>query len=212
MEFQLEEKHSGSTTIYLLSYSDFTPDDYLDHLTENEIVRLHSFKSIKRKREFTATRMLRNSIFGKEHICYSPVGAPFIENAPNFSISHSNNLVGIAVNENYAIGLDLESYRPNILSLRDKFLSQHERSHIDIDSALDVTKIWSAKEALYKLAGRKKIIFSDELILTKLSDQQWTGKIINPDNEVFVKLDIFDKDNTIISINSEAVVKHERNT
>lgn len=212
MGFHFEEKYSGSTIIYLMAYSEFDPFEFADELTDDEMTRLLTFKSNKRRLEFAATRILRSRIFGRKHICYSAIGAPYIENTPYFSISHSNQLVGIAVNENYYIGLDLESYRSNILSLKDKFLSQHERSHIDLNSKLDITKIWSAKEALYKLAGRKKIIFSDELILTKLTDEEWNGKIINPDNEVLVKLDIFDKDNTIISINSEAVVKIDRNT
>ncbi|MCH2223376.1 MAG: 4'-phosphopantetheinyl transferase superfamily protein [Crocinitomicaceae bacterium] len=194
-----------------MSYSTFNPLDYTDKLTDTEVQRLLTFKSTKRRQEYTATRILRSRIFGKKHIYYSEIGAPYIKDIPHFSISHSNHQVGIAVNEDYYIGLDLESYRSNILSLRDKFLSQHERDHIDIDSSLDITKIWSAKEALYKLAGRKKIIFSEELILSKLTDQKWNGKIINPNNEVFVKLDIFDRNNTIISINSEAVVKIDRN-
>ena len=72
-----------------------------------------------------------------------------------------------------------------------------------------MTRVWSAKEALYKLAGRKKIIFKEELILSKSSSGMWLGKIVNPDHTLSVQLDIFDHNGTVISINNSKVERIE---
>jgi hypothetical protein len=68
-----------------------------------------------------------------------------------------------------------------------------------------VTQLWSAKEALYKLAGRKEILFIEELLISKTLDGAIKGTIINPDHELYVKLDIFEFNGMFITINTEAV-------
>lgn len=156
--------------------------------------------------EFVATRLLRHDLFGFEHIHYDSHGAPFIEQEGFISISHSKNLVGIAVNSNYRVGMDLEPHRPNILSVAHKFLTKRERELFDCENPITVTKIWSAKEALYKLAGRKEIIFAKELLLEDiLSNDKWVGVIDNFDHKLRVNLDIFDQNGTIMTINSKEV-------
>lgn len=192
-----------------MGYSDFDPIDYMDRLTEIEQERLMTFKHIKRKREFMATRLLRHELFGFQHIHYSEIGAPFIEDEGFISISHSDQLVGIAINRNYLVGLDLESPRENILELSSKFLAPQECEHFDKTDKHEMTKVWSAKEAMYKLAGRKKIIFKEQLILSKDEHDGWRGTIINPDHSLRVKLDIFDHQGTVVSINSCAIERIE---
>ena len=198
---------SNSTRIHLMDFDDFNPVNYLDNLTTQEIERLKSFKHIDRQREFVATRILRHQLFGFQHIHYDIHGAPFIENEGFISISHRKNMVGIAINKAYKIGLDLEPYRETIHAVKHKFLSENEKNKFDIENYKEVTRLWSAKEALYKLAGRKKIIFKTELLLDKNQKGQWFGEIINPDHHLFVKLDIFEHKETIISINSDKIEK-----
>lgn len=192
---------SGSTDIHLLRFEPFDPISEINKLTRDELERLNTFNSESRRMEFVATRILRHQVFGFEHIHYDTHGAPFIEGEGYISISHTHRYVGIAMNKEHTVGLDLETHRSTIANVQHKFLNDHEKNVFNIASYLEVTKIWSAKEALYKLAGRKKIIFKTELLLDKVNDQ-WKGKIINPDEIISVDLDIFDKDNTIISINN----------
>ena len=205
MSFKYSQISSGTTVIHLLEYADFNPLDHVDKLTENEVERLQSFGHERRKMEFVATRLLRHDLFGFEHIHYDIHGAPYIEKEGFISISHSKNMVGIAVNPDYQVGLDLEPHRGNILELAHKFLSENEKIKFDCEDPIVLTKIWSAKEALYKLAGRKKIIFATELILDIDADGNWIGTIDNFDHKLQVNLDIFDEHQTIITINSSAV-------
>jgi hypothetical protein len=69
-----------------------------------------------------------------------------------------------------------------------------------------MTKVWSAKEALYKLAGRKQIIFKTDLLLNKQTEDIWEGRIINPNVHLKVELNIFVKDQCVITINDGPIL------
>jgi phosphopantetheinyl transferase len=205
MDFKTETIQSNATEIFLLTYEDFDPANYFENLTSVEIERYHTFKNIKRKREFVATRILRHENIGFEHIHYDSNGAPYIKDEGFISISHSANTVGLAINKDHSVGLDLEFPRKNILKIKSKFLSELEMELFDCMNEDVVTQLWSAKEALYKLAGRKEILFIDELLISKTADGLLKGTIINPDHELYVKLDIFESNGMFITINTEAV-------
>jgi len=211
-EFKFEELTVHGSQIHLCSYSDFDPSDYIENLTTLEKQRFHSFKHIRRKREFIATRILRNRSVGFQHIHYDIHGAPYLESGVFISISHSKNKVGIAVNKDYKIGLDIESIRPTIKTIMHKFLSEEEQVQFDIKNIVEVCKIWSAKETLYKLAGRKQIQFKSELLLNRTSDNLWKGTIVNSNYSFSVNLKVFEHDQMIITTNTEAIVKHHRKT
>lgn len=204
-DFQFWQISSESTQIHLLGYGDFAPSHYLDCLTDEELSRYLTFKHIKRRREFIATRILREKVLGKQIIQYNSIGAPYIDGVGFISISHSSYLVGLAFNSSYQIGLDLETPRPNILEVCPKFLASSEKEFFDETNKLEMTRLWSAKEAMYKLAGRKKIIFKEDLLLSKTREGKWLGRIINPDHSLLVELDIFDHQGTVVSINRSAV-------
>ena len=188
-----------------MDYDDFEPSKYTEHLSDVELSRFLTFKHIRRRREFIATRILRKRILGDQHIQYNSIGAPYIKGVGFISISHSSHLVGLAFNKEYMVGLDLETPRENILDIFPKFLAPVEQYSFDTANKLEMTRVWSAKEALYKLAGRKKIIFKEELILSKSNSGMWLGKIVNPDHTLSVQLDIFDHNGTVVSINSSKV-------
>ena len=211
MEYVLHKIESNSTTIHLMDYSSFDPMVKVDCLSTDELNRMMSFAHDGRRQEYVATRILRQLILGSEQIHYDAIGAPYIIGQGLLSISHSKNLVGLALNPDYKIGLDLETPRENILNIAPKFLSNREFELFNAHSKEEITKIWSCKEALYKLAGRKRIIFKDELLLGKDDLNNWIGQIVNDDHDLFVKLDIFDHNNTVVSINSEAVDRIYRN-
>jgi phosphopantetheinyl transferase len=157
-EFNFWQTSSGTTEIHLMEYGDFDPSNYTDHLSPLEMARFLTFRHIRRQREFIATRILRKKILDEHHIEYNEIGAPYIKGVGYISISHSSHLVGLAFNENYMIGLDLETPRENILEIVPKFIAPSEELLFDVCNQLEMTQMWSAKEALYKLAGRKKII------------------------------------------------------
>ncbi|MCR9172959.1 MAG: 4'-phosphopantetheinyl transferase superfamily protein [bacterium] len=202
--FKRDKIEMGTTCIHVVTYPEFNPEDYLHVLTTKELERYQSFRHIKRQREFIATRALRHELYGYQEIHYTTEGAPYIDLDTYISISHSKNMVAIAENHLFPIGLDLELIRPNIQEVMHKFLSIDELNNFDCTDVQLLTSIWSAKETLYKLAGRKKILFSDHLHISRVKNQ-WKGRIINPGHDLLVNLDIFEREGIIFTLNSSRV-------
>ena len=204
--FNQESIQLKNSIIHLMHFSAFNPLDFLHHLTPEETERFFSFKHLNRQQEFVATRVMRHELLGYSHIHYNAHGAPYIEDEGFISISHAPGLIGLAISRDFQLGLDIEPIRPKALFLRDKFLSEEEKQHFDTSSELEMTKVWSAKEALYKLAGRKQIIFKTDLLLNKQSEDIWEGRIINPNVHLKVELNIFVKDQCVITINDNPIL------
>tara|TARA_R110002072_G_scaffold20688_4_gene74863 strand:+ start:21823 stop:22452 length:630 start_codon:yes stop_codon:yes gene_type:complete len=203
--FKFEKIQIKDSIIYFCYFSTYSPDAFFKYLSSEEINKVKSFASVSRRMEFVATRVLKHTFFGDKLIEYNLIGAPYIEGLGFISISHTHKMVAIALNESYKIGLDLESPRDSILSVSSKFLSPEEKQNFNVTNRLEVTKIWSAKETLYKLAGRKKIIFKEELILKRHNDNLWEGLILNSDHSISVKLNIFEHNEIIVTINNEPI-------
>lgn len=209
MNFIHDQIEVFGSTLHFLEYDIFEPLDFMDQLSIQEREQFFKFNHLKRKREFVATRILRHSIFGFKHIHYNAVGAPYIDQEGFISISHSNNLIGIAVNKEFQIGFDLEKNSDKAKRLHSKFLNQEERITFDTESEIEMTKCWSAKETLYKLAGRNFIDFKNELILDRNNSGELNGKIINPEETIEVNLHDFNYKNQSITINKLPVVRKQ---
>lgn len=188
--------------IHLLRYVDFDPMEYLDHLTVEEKERFFGFVHENRRKEFAATRILRHRLFGFEHIHYDVHGAPYIEKEGFISISHARDIVGIALCKQFKVGLDLETIRPKARLVSYKFLNETEALQYDCNDPVEMTKVWSAKEVLYKLAGRKGVNFKTQLLLSKDEMNVWTGRIINPSEILTTSISILDHYKTIVSVNT----------
>jgi 4'-phosphopantetheinyl transferase EntD len=201
MPFTQDSIQIDQVHVHLMRYADFEPDTYLEQLTDEEKERFFSFSHPERRKQFAATRILRHRIFGFEHIHYDTHGAPFINKEGFISISHAKGIVGIALCKGFKVGLDLETVRPKAALLSDRFLSTHEAATLDRRDAVEMTRVWSAKEVLYKLAGRKGIHFKTELLLDKTGHNQWKGKIINPEGILHTRICTLDHRDTILSVN-----------
>jgi phosphopantetheinyl transferase len=151
-------------------------DTYLSHLTASEIVKFGAIRHPDKQLEFAASRFLRTSLFGKKQIHYSEVGAPYLEDEGFISLSHTHGLVGLAHSTVFNVGLDIESVREKAVALHSKFMHPSETAFFRPDSASDMSLLWSFKETLFKLAGRRGVHFSTDLIIRK-EDDRWFGTI-----------------------------------
>ncbi|MFN5149803.1 MAG: 4'-phosphopantetheinyl transferase family protein [Flavobacteriia bacterium] len=203
--FTQETIHLAHVEIHLLYFNTYNSSDYLDQLTEEEKERYFAFNHEKRRMEFVATRILRHRLFGFQHIHYDAHGAPFIQNEGFISISHAPRVVGLAISNHFKIGLDLEMVREKAVLVAHKFLSTGEMKQFDRRSAKEMSMVWSAKEVLYKLAGRKKILFNEHLLIQRTSDDLWKGTIINPKQTLRTDLQIMIKNDLIITVNPTAL-------
>ena len=202
--FKTEKITYGDVVLHLMYYSSYDINNHLHNLLPEEIERLNCFKHPSRKQEFVATRILRSIVVGNEPILYNEIGAPFIESEGYISISHAKNVVGLAFCKDFPIGLDLEPIDKKVLRVKHKFLNKSEIESLNTDDITEMIKVWSGKEALYKLAERKGIVFAKELLLEKINDSSWSGYIIHQNTRKKVSLSIEKKDNFVISINLKA--------
>lgn len=195
----------GDVSLHFLRLDQLVLPPASTFLLPEEQVLCKSFKSANRKKEFLATRFLRTQLFGLKPIQYSAIGAPTIEGKHHISISHCKEQVGMACCTHFPIGLDMEPIDEKVLRVKQKFLSKREENNLQTQSAVEMTKVWSGKEALYKLAGRKRIIFSDHLFLHKKNENQWHGELNFPESHREVELAIKNYSGTIVSVNVSAV-------
>lgn len=203
--FTFEKISKDNIDIHLMYFDSFELKAEEHVFFAEEKQKYDNFKSESRKREFLATRILKNHIFGKVQISYTRIGAPYIDSEGFISVSHATGVVAIAFSKFFKLGLDLEPVREKIHRVKHKFLSEDEESSLDTDSTLEMIKVWSGKEALYKLSGRKGLIFAKEMFLNKISEEKWEGTIYNPTEILVTQLRIFEKNGIVISINTCAV-------
>ena len=105
-------------------------------------------------------------------------GRPFLigpDPVPAVSLSHSGAWVAVLLAPpGTAVGIDVEIARDKAQRIASKFLTNEELAAVEavsptLGSAAAVTELfsllWSAKETLFKLAGRRGIIFRQNLLL-----------------------------------------------
>ncbi len=93
---------------------------------------------------------------------YTAAGKPFLTDGRHISITHFDRTAALAVAP-FPIGLDGEMPDPRLLRVRNKFLHPDEHKHHHPDHLMFLTRIWTAKEAVYKLAGRPGLVFARDI-------------------------------------------------
>jgi len=114
----------------------------------------------RREREVEAVRCLLRHRFGTDITMeHDAAGAPLDIAGCHISVSHSRRLAVIAVDAERKIGVDAEEYRPKLRTVASRYLSPYELSRVSTDA--DYLMLWTAKEAIYKLAGIPGLSLSD---------------------------------------------------
>lgn len=77
------------------------------------------------------------------------------------SITHSNQYAAVLVSRSHDVSIDLEKIDLRVERVARKFVNTAEEEMLlgSLNSTLDLTRIWSAKETLYKLYGKKELDF-----------------------------------------------------
>jgi 4'-phosphopantetheinyl transferase len=150
--------------------------DTLRELTQNQL-ELPEFASLTRQKQWLSSRILVYTLlqqFTPDFIPLSsnPEGKPiFPDEVYQVSITHSHQLVGVILSGQFKVGIDIEFISPKVLRVADKFMALPEKEA----AAGDLIKIliyWSAKETLYKLYSKKKLIFKDHLRINPFTLQK----------------------------------------
>jgi 4'-phosphopantetheinyl transferase len=138
------------------------------NITDDERIYLSNIKAENRRKEWLASRVLLNELMERPcRIDYEETGKPFIQNQQVFiSISHTSGFAAVSLNFKEETGIDIQSKGHKISRIRHKFLCNEELEAISKDDEEEKLIIhWCAKEALYKLYGKKEVIFKSDLFI-----------------------------------------------
>ena len=103
------------------------------------------------RRRCLAGGLLLRRVVGTGEESYTAFGKPFIPGAPPYSISHTGDIVCIAVGEK-PLGVDLETHRPaKVNKLISHCFAAGERALVQTEK--DFFDLWTAKESLGKQMG-----------------------------------------------------------
>ena len=160
---------------------------------------LKSKKSQLAKEQFLAVRKILHLENPSYKIRYDESGKPLINSDLNISISHSNLMAGIVFSGFNQTGIDIEEKESKVINIQNKFLNESEKLKDEYQSDLDyLTKIWTAKESIYKALGIKGISFSDDIIIKNTKKNKGHGYYINGKEKYKFDLMFFSIDNYIL--------------
>jgi len=195
-----QENNKEYSLIHKKMISDISFLEKNTGLSESEKITYSKFSNIKRKTEWLNARyILQNDFKIPAGIIYDKEGKPSLSNGTNISISHSANEIAIIVSKEHNVALDLEFVREKILRIKHKFLHQSDKELIaKLDSEIQaLTLVWSAKETMLKLYGKKDLIFDTQMQVF-LSGKNLSGIISNRDFEKNIQLNYILNDKTVL--------------
>ncbi|MCC9063082.1 4'-phosphopantetheinyl transferase family protein [Flavobacterium piscisymbiosum] len=135
-------------------------------LKEKTQQRLNGMKSQMHQRAFLSVRMLIQEMGFTDHeMHYDEFGKPYFNCHNHISITHSHDFAAIIISDE-TVGIDMELQREKILRIADKFVDT-ETSYLNTQNKVDyikeLTVIWGAKEAIFKIRNEKGISFKDHI-------------------------------------------------
>ena len=151
-------------------------------LSENSTTRLNAMKSQLHQRGFLSIRHLLKEVgYTDADLIYDEFGKPHLKNGKFISITHSFTFTAIIVSDKFHVGVDIEKQRDKILKIAHKFTPFEEYKTIaNVDALISkLTIVWGAKESLYKIYGKKKLLFLHHIYIEdfKFADEKTTGEI-----------------------------------
>lgn len=173
-------------------------DELLHKLNPNEadLALVKSFKHNKKQLEWLAGRLTLKHLCTALGLAYNGIkkdehGKPTLRNhAHEISLSHSFPYVAAIIDKKLPVGIDLEQPREKIIRIAHKFLSDQELGYFE-NNITKLNMAWCAKEALYKIYGKRGLIFNEHLVLDPYvvaPEVLITGSIIVNDNKESYKL------------------------
>src|SRR5690606_20328980 len=152
-------------------------------LTDAELLEV---KSPGKKLELLSSRVAIRYLANQLGVSFDGIrkdehGKPYLVNSSwQMSVTHSRKFMGVIMHPEKPVGIDLELPQEKMWKILPRLFNEQEIA--DIDGDLNRMSIyWSAKEALYKLYGKRSTDFRTNLLIHK-KDDLLTGEIIMPDH------------------------------
>lgn len=175
-------------------------------LTDAELATIHH---PQKQMEFFSSRLTIKHLANKLGFKYKGIkkdefGKPYLVGTDwQMSLTHTLRYVAVAIHPTKAVGLDIEKPSDKLKRIEHKFLSESEIE----DANSDIRKLciyWSAKETLYKIYGKRKVFFIENLFVYPFEENAVSikGFIKMPSFEREVEMFIEEIDEYILVVGS----------
>jgi phosphopantetheinyl transferase len=168
-------------------------------LTEYCRKRYNSMKSKVHKKGFMSIRhLLKEFGYSDFDLNYDNQGKPHLSDGNEISITHSFEFTAVIVSTK-KVGIDVEKQRYKIKLIAPKFtpIEEYEALGDTEDLIRKLTIVWGAKESLYKLYGKKGLLFLHDIFVNdfEISSQKTTAKVTSDDKTTFYNLNFIEFEN-----------------
>lgn len=156
--------------------------------------------------EWMAGRILIRTLVKSAGLTYKGLykdefGKPFLTNhLHSISLSHSYPHVAAQIDHLQSVGIDVEQPKEKLLKIAHRVLSKTEEA----DAGNNIQKncvYWCAKEALYKIYGKRGLSFSEHLNVYPFDLKRsgsLIGKISTGNNEQLINLEYSVEDDFVL--------------
>ena len=157
-------------------------------LSKKDKTLFNSIKLVSKRKEFVVIRLILNFLnIEINNLIYDSFGKPVLRLNKFLSISHCLNILVLVVSKN-EIGVDIEKERKKISIVKQKFLSRFENNFlIKTDQDKMLTRIWTSKEAVYKIINIPGISFKKNIIITPFKLEDSSGNAIVKSENFYLK-------------------------
>ena len=130
-----------------------------------ELKKYQSIITTAKKQQWLAVRVLMELLDKDASISYDNYNRPLLDRSANhISISHTNRYAAVLIDSENPAGIDIEKVSDKVVNISGKFMSSEEMNSIsDQDKLSHLTLFWCAKEAVYKLHGKKELLFKEHI-------------------------------------------------
>lgn len=131
-------------------------------ITAEDVASASRFQNERRRNEHLAwRRVVRRELGRKISIGYNEVGAPVVDTPDTYiSVAHGAGCVAVAISDR-RVGVDIERTDRDFGSVSSRYMTLAEQQ-LSADERWAAV-VWTAKEALYKLYGRRGVELREEL-------------------------------------------------
>ncbi|SEN62250.1 Phosphopantetheinyl transferase [bacterium A37T11] len=139
-------------------------------LNDSERAYLQRIDKGKRTSHWLGTRVLLRKMLHTDGYIDCPSdenGKPYLTNFPQkISLTHSFDYAGVMLSDHGDVGIDLELVSDKIERIASRFLKPAELNYIQGPHRIrQLYACWCAKEAVYKLQGKKGVSFRDNILI-----------------------------------------------
>ncbi|PKG42224.1 4'-phosphopantetheinyl transferase family protein [Psychroflexus sp. MES1-P1E] len=168
-------------------------------LTEYCRKRYDGMKSQIHKKGFMSIRhLLKEFGYSDFDLDYDTKGKPHLNDGHEISITHSFEFTAVIVSTK-KVGIDIEKQRDKIKLIAPKFtpIEEYEALGDTEDLIRKLTIVWGAKESLYKLYGKKGLLFLHDIFVNdfEISSQKTKARVTSNNEITFYNLTFFEFEN-----------------